>query len=766
MQVQLQSRMKIKNKLLAAIFFSVSTLAFSDENRSIWFSPQLDLDDHALCESIEEYTVGVWREGGNEAYPKDIFKNEPMIDGQVVIDGKEVYITEYRHPGCGGACERYQMLASTTPFPDPREDRDFFKPLFDVSPSGGTLLSLGEQYFIFKRSNEENALYQLNSDASWNKLCSVRKLPNDEQIERISEDYSKLKETLSDLREQVKQLRQSAGSCGSMATHYRWTRKIDDGFEKLIYAPSKYKGKVGEPWDLYETVYSHLQTWSLLGIGEYESLQLYQKSLDKAVGELAWFYQKHFGYAELKAVSAADFSLKAAISSGIRFYDGYMPFSGEQELELRRAILEKRSVAEIKSIDVSQLNIERLNRDYRSGSDSILNVAVRHPDVIGYLVGLGLSVNQKNIFGKTPLMYAAQNNGFEAAQKLIEKGADVTVGTIIPMDTCGYTLKTSNMSPLHYAVRYAEKPLIELLLDSGASIYSDVENRYEYPSRIEYPVDWLSRFENPLLSEKDKVDVKVRLVLPPKEERVGLSNKINIEGERLYGDKDYASASNTFLKATQVDSNNVRALNNYALTLLKLGEKERSIEVSSKVISSKSASDRAVASAYFNAGLACDKSGKGRVYYNGKIYCRKGSINEFVRAFERYPTKARANSIINKLTSPESNFELSCVINEEGVTVVHKLDLRGLMVLHESQSFNPGDLSLVSVKRQPLRLEKRPLNMKLIKALDLQNGYYLSIYRSQDSIYDKVGFAGQLCASGSSELVNEAAYLDKFRQTK
>lgn len=754
--------MPIRHFLLAVIGLISGPSAIAVDYSKSWFQPELEINKAPVCEQIIHYTKSVLSGESEDSYPTS-FAVESHRNRSVQINGKDVYLEEYRYPGgCGGACERYQLMAATTPFPPQVEDRSFYEQLIATSPPKGNFhfLSLRGNYFAFTKDDNENVLFQLDENSHWDKVCAVRKTPSQLQIAGTNGDFEKTRETLNHLRELVGQLQRGAGDCGSSGTHRRWVMQVSEEFGRLLHAPKlELKMRVGD--SSYENDLENLTLWSLQGIGEYDSLKQFQESMANALSELSRFYQLNFKWNKLQADTVADYALKYAISSGIRFYM-YKPFKTQEEILLRRAILENRPIDEIKSIDLSDIDRSPDNSPYSQNAESVLNIAVQHPEAIRYLLESGFDPNHKNGFHKTPLMYAAQYNGFDAAKILIEHGAELNVGTFIPTDRCTYNLKTSNMSPLHYAVRYADRAIIDMLLDKGASIYHMVSYQADMlVSRVEYPIDWLSRFENPLLSEQDKQHIEKRLKLPSEAERRKLSNSINLQGEQLYGQKSYAEAAVKFSNASNVDNTNSRAINNHALTLLKLGDKEGSLEASRRVIRSATATKKEKASAFFNTGLACEGAQYYGIYFNGNRFCQAGAISEYITAYRLYPTASRAETITERLLSRNANDKRLCVSDGKRFVAIYKLDYKEIAFLHrEPMEDELTDIFNLSRNRKSTEVIKEQVQLKRKVLYDLESGHYLSIYISSMGIMGDFEMTEGICTTESTQLIPESEYIN------
>lgn len=752
--------------LFSALLFhaTLSQPAFSADYAAAWFTPELAINKSPLCEQVEKHTIDVWHGKSRDTYPATSFNKEASSDTTVVIDGEDVHISTYRHIGCGGACNQYQIIASSDPLPGIEKNRSAYTALLKNSPPKGYFNFLSSQsgeYFIYTKNDNKNNLFKLNSNASWDKVCSITTSPSKEQIARTDGDYELIQASLESLRTLVGGLRQSAGfNCGSMRTHARWTQRIDQEFSNLLYNPRREPKNKQAPDATVDINTKNLTLWSLQGLGEHNVFTEFQTKLPIVTRDLSQFYQKHFGWSRSEANHIAEYALTFAINSGISFYS-YKPFNTQEEVELRKAILEKRSIADIKAIDISAIPKVLAKRNRFAANESILNIAVTHPEALTYLIESGFDVNNKNAFHKTPLMYAAQHNAYDAVKILIDNGADVNAGTIIPEDRCKYTLKTTNITPLHYAVRYAHRDIIDLLLANGASKFYYVENQMERPSQIEYPVDWLTRFDNALLTAQDKAHLEAHLKLPPHDELYAIANKLNLQGEKLYADKSFQEASIKFKEASYVDTNNIRALNNYALASLKLDNNANSLAASANVIRSKTATDKQKASAHFNTGLACEGASRYGIRFNGKNYCRKGPLDHYISAYKGYPTTSRANTIVERITTKKEKHAHQCVMQDGRFEAVIKIDNRKLQFLHKKPMAELLDNAYtLKVLRKPFRLDKQPRVLKRKDMLELQNGYTISTYGSNKNIYDEFSLDEGVCSTSNSTFIDENTHVN------
>jgi len=85
----------------------------------------------------------------------------------------------------------------------------------------------------------------------------------------------------------------------------------------------------------------------------------------------------------------------------------------------------------------------------------------------------GADVNAKDIVGKTPLHWAAGNEGRQVAELLIANGADVNA-------------QSEMGTPLHFAAAFGHKEIAELLIAKGAGVNAKSDDG----DWAETPLDW------------------------------------------------------------------------------------------------------------------------------------------------------------------------------------------------------------------------------------------------------------------------------------
>lgn len=134
--------------------------------------------------------------------------------------------------------------------------------------------------------------------------------------------------------------------------------------------------------------------------------------------------------------------------------------------------------------------------------NDLLLASLARPKMMEYFIEKGGDLDAKtNFFGKTPLMYAAQNNDLKAVDMLLKAGADPNSKTQNPDASCDSKITRDKRTALMYAPENAEASLILTLLEGGASTADkDTEGNS--------PLWYLDR--NETLSEAQKANLKRR----------------------------------------------------------------------------------------------------------------------------------------------------------------------------------------------------------------------------------------------------------------
>lgn len=668
-------------RLMGAILLLVimtTALADSFDVKKSWFKPVLVENKDSACESLlvdsqQKFLSDI---SFNEAYGVQghgYLKSGKILDweivsgagsGEITVYGKTYYLDSLRYPGCGGACERYQPLVSDKPFPDD-SDYVYREKLAATAPPADSY-----EYTIARRSADEVyllvvaatgsgiSIYRLAKEGRWHTACKIATAPEDmTKIAPVVDGT--IGDSLQKMQARVFGLMHGAGDCGTMGTHWRWQGDVHNALQTVLYRPWALRERENgpDPTGNYKNDMIFLKKWSLLGIAEYKAFQEFQAQLSETTQKLAVFYQKINGWSKEDAKKMADEALKGAVSMGIRFYM-FDPEFVEGEEALRTAILEKRKMEDIRAIRFDAQRIDsQLNQwaSYPASHESVLSIAVDYPEALRFLLQSGVANDHVNDFGKTPLMYAVQNNQIEAAKLLIKAGADVNAVTTKPYDTCYYTLQTFNVTPLHYAVRNASAETVKLLLDSGAQPFINAENHHNYPMVREYPLDWLhsytatdSKERNPNIPDEQIREVEKWLALPTEQQATDLANNYVRKAESSYKKGDVARAYREISLAVQLQADNQSALSDLSLIALKNDKLGESLSASRKLLESQ-ADDKTKANAWFNQGLACEnyraKNQYGFLNFNGNMYCTYGTLHPFVKAYTSAPTDGRKNKM-------------------------------------------------------------------------------------------------------------------------
>lgn len=649
-------------------------LAKGVDVQTSWFKPLLTENNDPVCESLlgdvrqkffsdtsffEAYGI----QGHGYLQTGEILDWEieaGLGSSEITAYGKTYYLDYLRHPGCGGACETNQPLVPDKPFPE-QGDYAYRQTLATVAPPADSYeytiaRRIRDEVYLFvvETTGRSISIYRLAREGRWQPACRVATAP-EHMTEAAPVKNDKVVDSLQALQQKVLGLMRGAGDCGSMATHWRWQGDVRSALQTVLYRPWALRERETGPDDdgSYENDMSNLEQWSLLGTSEYRSFQEFKAQMAETTRQLAAFYQKANGWPQEMSTKMATDALKGAVSVGVRFYM-YDPQFAQGEEAIRKAILEKRKMKDIRAIKFDAQSIDAQLEQWGGdpGShESVLSIAVDYPEALGFLLQSSVPNDHVNDFGKTPLMYAVQNNQIEAAKLLIKAGADVNAVTTKPSDTCYYTLQTFNVTPLHYAARYASAEMIKLLLDSGAQPFIKADHQMVEES----PLDWLRRYtaanaveKNPNIPDKQVGEIEKWLALQTGEQAEEMASAYVLKAESSYQKGDVVHAYRDISLAAELQPDNQRTLSDLSLIALKNSKLGESLSASKKLIESQ-ASDKIKANAWFNQGLACERhwaqNRHGFLSFNGEMYCTYGTLHPYVKAYELAPTDGRKNKL-------------------------------------------------------------------------------------------------------------------------
>lgn len=500
--------------LIGLLNSSALAVSLSPSSKTNWFNPSLTVNKDKICllvhqaaeewfvgtapnsmalSKIEKKSKGLWRvqtwDHLETTHQSNLITRPTSDPRQLIVtnqDGTTTFLYWKINPGCGGACETLNVVATSNSYSESRDVHAVATP-----PSSGWALyeNSNGAHYVMGVAGDYIETYQVSPKLPL--ICRVKIAPDRASLETDAELEEPLK-SLDALFDATTAMSLSGGEyCGSSNAGPRSEQNIKNGLWQALYRPwavNRHPYFSENSFGDYSRNIQNLELWSLGGEMEKSAFNHYKDQFIHTKHKLSKFYKRKFGWPEKKSDSLAQAALKQSIAYGFAFYR-YEPFGSDDEIELRKALMSHRAISDIKAISID------FNKKKQVG-DSILNLALGNQEALSYLLGEGVDPNQPNAFGKTPLMYAAQYNQIGAAKLLLEAGADVNVRTTKPPQVCGYNLHTTGMSALHYATRYASSDFIRLLVEHGADIHarSHYAEYYGSKPRNETPLDWLRKY--------------------------------------------------------------------------------------------------------------------------------------------------------------------------------------------------------------------------------------------------------------------------------
>ncbi|MGE5517824.1 MAG: ankyrin repeat domain-containing protein [Bacteroidota bacterium] len=235
------------------------------------------------------------------------------------------------------------------------------------------------------------------------------------------------------------------------------------------------------------------QVWGLVSLGnravEQRITPLYR---DAAAKLAAWYGRQGL---------TADEAARAAKSGLFRVVWGANCGDGAPTPSLRGLVLDRAPIAEIRETLSGKEAPETQRCAVHAGLDPLAHLAVGHPPALTLLLDHGTKADERNGFGKTPLMVAAQANQLDSVRLLLDRGASANATTW--QQDPALTLAHDGRTPLMYAAAHAGLPVIKLLVERGADPHlADTKGRR--------PIDYLLGFgpmpANPVLSPDERAD--------------------------------------------------------------------------------------------------------------------------------------------------------------------------------------------------------------------------------------------------------------------
>lgn len=644
----------IFNAVLITLFISINAVADDfpplSPNKA-WFKPSLIENNSPVCQHfLNNANTAFFGSNFYSNYQSE--NDEVLISGaydssgfdHVLINSKAVYVRIVLRHGCGGACEGEQAFASTSPIDEAmryvndfsESQRQLMSPVTTINNTLFIKAGDGNYYLISSGSSIE--INQLKVDASWEKTCEISISPTEAQYADFA-NADQLREIFKKLESSLSPVLGGYGNCGSSnAGGRRWH------LLKQLSSAASYR-----PWVLNQSKnniknsFNYLENWSLLGLHQFNSYTNFNEEIKVAIPSVKDIYSELYGLNDKHANQMANLVINSIVANVI---SPASPSQQEDRRTILKVLFEKADLSTIKSITTDIKLLDKVEGD-GFAYDSLLVAAIDYPEALQYLLEQGLDPNQQNEFGKTPLMYAAQNNQFESIALLLSKKAAPNLSTIIPLDTCYYTLSKSGMHALHYAVRYASPEVIKLLIENGADPIVTTSER-----EGGYPIDWLHKYTAADAEEPNKnipaseiPALEKLLSLPSAEEMKKLVLKYNTGAEKAYTENNLQEAYVLIQKALQLQPVNERALSNLGLIAMKMEKNEIALEAIKKLID-HGTDKKMVANAWYNYGMICDTT-KGRVYYKDNTYCTSSRIHNYLSSYLAAPSEARKNKLFD-----------------------------------------------------------------------------------------------------------------------
>lgn len=605
----------------------------------------------------------------------------------------------------------------------------------------------GEFYAIGMTDDDRSRTYRLASPTSVELTCEVILKP-DKFSNNDNPAIQRAWQSMEALRQVYGSVSQEAGNCGTLRAHDRKYGYLEQALKQALYRPwvsrAPYDDDPPISVDLEQRGLSadrQLEVWALGGLAEYRAWQRYRVQVDQTIEDIGRFYRQTLAWPEVEAREQAARAIRRALDNGFAFSSYYHPAATERPL--RRAILERRPLAVIKQLELGERSKEQEEMGFEY--DSILNVAIEYPEALQYLLSKGLDPNAANAFGKTPLMYAAQYNQLESARILLAAGADPNAETHIPEDDCNYTLRTSGMTPLHYAVRYASAPAVLALVEYGSVTFARTRNTYTEVE--EYPLDWLKKHtrhtpkaeqvragnevdKNPNIRAAELPALLDALRIPSADDRQRTSATLVGRAQAEYARGDFRSAYRSLKLALSAQPTNEKALADLPLVAFRAGELSDAISSARQAIAA-STSAPLQAAAWYNMGLICEREEVRKRYFSSGS-CDGDWIWPFVQAWKLQPTQARADKLRRVFAQEGTG---SCSDSGE------LQDLKVWSVLTRNSQVER--IHILHIVRDPLDIEPTPGTTRVIDRLPVRDQAITVLERAKSATLPRVN--GRAC---------------------
>ncbi len=321
------------------------------------------------------------------------------------------------------------------------------------------------KYFVINETGElsdlegKRTVYELGADIGATPVCTIRVM-----------DVTLLnRPELASVRTVKESMRFIAGTetvyCGTLNADHRAKLSAQEAAQRLVNRPWLIDEQRGAPLGENEAESVFLSDWALSDIWNERELYIYYSAKQRAIPDLAAYYQKEFGIDKAQALSLAKTNLTKLLAANITIPSSYNEFRNADAFEHLKRLS---SGGSISVLDVFNRHKEKALAQPQKMA--YITMALDDFDNLQEVSKDSLLVQQKNAFGKTALMYAAHMNLFESASGLLretESIEDQTTRDANPID-CDDGPEIVGRTALMYAAENASLELIELLLNAGA----------------------------------------------------------------------------------------------------------------------------------------------------------------------------------------------------------------------------------------------------------------------------------------------------------
>jgi hypothetical protein len=660
--------------------------------QSNWFKASLDENHHAACSDLLQaaqrmlYTTQPLQVGalGDIAGLSSVDPRAGQRDGQdhfIWLQGLGTFLSEVKHAACGESCGTVSLVLSKQRQPFQlgvvSEAQTIDWPAGASTPPAAAYRlyrSKEHRYFAASIVQESLRLYEPTVTAAWSLACQVRLAPDAKVLPAAAQ---KAVQSLEAVHEALERMRGRESSCRDPAL---------TSLRAALQARSLMTA-LHRPWALStgsSGVQARLREWQYEGAHEHAMFERYQAQLALAKRELAAFYVSHNRWPQFEALQLAERALLSAIESGFEFAAGSRP---ADELRLRQAILDEEPLAAIESLPV---NLERLRSAHH---ESLLNVAIRRPDVLAYLLRLGLDPNRTTASGKTPLMYAAEHNQLRSAQLLLRAGAWPNAATIVPAERCADALEGSALTALHYAARHASGDVIRLLLAHGAVPFAAAA---VVEGRGRYPLNWLLAFTapgaaeiNPNITATESAALESQLLVPEPEQRARIAAELTRRAEADLARGNIAAAHRWLQDALHAQADDVRALS----AMSNVGSRAGSVgEALRAGVRLRQVTQDAplLAQSWLAYAAACEVARPiQQTFYDGTQHCTDNELSHLLQAWQLMPEDATMEKVAQVFDGQAST--CNSAGGQWQLVLAQDADRTHLYVRHPNQGIEPGE---------------------------------------------------------------------------